>query len=139
MVNKLTKERIISVSVNLLKDVIPSLESIYLFGSQLTNQTTKLSDVDIAYLTFDIVDNIQKWNIQEKLAKLFDCNVDLIDLNSTSAVMQFQIVSKGECIFVANEQTKNSFEDKVYSLYLDLCELRQPIIDNIQESGSIYG
>ena len=139
MINRLNKDEIIAQSVSLLRLRISSLESIYLFGSQVNGQATEHSDIDLAFLSYDPLDNVKRWEIQESLAKLLDCNVDLVDLKIASTVMQFQIVSKGERVYNANYKVSENFENNVHFLYLDLCELRQPIINNINESGSIYG
>jgi len=135
----LNKDQIIEKSVSFLRNVIPSLESIYLFGSQVNGHASKQSDIDLAFLTFEKIDNVKRWEIQEKLAKQLDSNIDLVDLNVASTVMQFQVVSNGERIFTRDYKKATNYEDQVYFLYLDLCELRQPIINHIKESGSIYG
>ena len=105
----------------------------------MTGHASKQSDIDLAFLTFEKIDNVKRWEIQEELAKQLDSNIDLVDLNAASTVMQFQVVSNGERIFTRDYKKAMNYEDQVHFLYLDLCELRQPIINNIKESGSIYG
>jgi predicted nucleotidyltransferase len=122
-----------------LREAIPEIEAIYLFGSRAKGQATEHSDVDLAFLSKGSVGNLDRFKIQESLAILLNLDVDLIDLKEASEVMQFQVVSEGKRLFEKNELYVEEYEDKVYYLYLDLCELRQPIIDSIQESGSVYG
>ena len=126
-------------AVEAIINSIPDVETIYIFGSFIKGDATNESDIDLAFLSNRKIDNLMRWDIQEELAKLLNRDVDLVDLNQASEVMQFQVVHYGQRIFARVNQEAEKYEDKVYSLYVDLCELRKPIIDNIQESGSIYG
>lgn len=128
-----------SKAINILQKRIPGLEAVYLFGSQVTGNIRTDSDIDIAFLTYEDIDNVERWKIQEEIAIEFKQDVDLVDLRKASEVMQFQVVTYGEVIYSSNESKVNEFQARVAWLYLDLCENRAPIIANIKESGSIYG
>ncbi|WP_297524487.1 nucleotidyltransferase domain-containing protein, partial [Sulfurovum sp.] len=56
--------------VNTLKQEIPKLQALYLFGSQNDGSATKKSDVDIAYLSQNSLTSWERWNISQKLASL---------------------------------------------------------------------
>ena len=124
--------------VKLIRDNISNVGVIYLFGSYAAGQQNSSSDVDLAFLTYTKVDNIQRWKLQERVASLLESDVDLVDLEKSSLVLQHQVISEGKPIFINKVSELEQYESKTSFLYLDLCELRQPIIENIQESGSFY-
>ena len=124
--------------IETLKQEVPELEAIYLFGSQNSGNTTPDSDIDLAFLTYNSVDNVHRFDIQEKIASKFGRDVDLIDLNSASTVMQHQVIYNGKLLYSRTRNSAEEFEMRVAGLYIDLCDLREPIIENIKESGSIY-
>jgi predicted nucleotidyltransferase len=132
-------EIIKKAAIKIISSSISETEAIYIFGSIAKGDTGERSDIDLAFLSKEKISSVVRFQIQEKIALELNCDVDLIALKEASEVMQFQVVSEGYRIFERNEKAAEEYEDKVYYLYLDLCELRQPIIDNIKESGSIYG
>jgi predicted nucleotidyltransferase len=132
-------EIIEKVAIKIITNSFPETEAIYIFGSIAKGAAGENSDIDLAFLSKEKISSVVRFQIQEKIALELNCDVNLIALKEASEVMQFQVVSEGYRIFERNEKAAEEYEDKVYYLYLDLCELRQPIIDNIKESGSIYG
>ena len=65
-------EKKVEISITeFLKDQIPGLIAIYIFGSMADNSTTPESDIDIAFLTFRKISAVEKWKIQEELASKF--------------------------------------------------------------------
>lgn len=119
-----------------LKEEIKDLSMVYIFGSSVTNQENKESDIDIAFYAEEKIDNILRWDIANKLALKLKKDIDLVDMSSCSDVMKMQIVSKGESIFNID---KTDFEERLFYRYIDLCELRSSIIEDVKSSGAIYG
>jgi len=131
-----------SLQENIVKEirtVFPRVQGIYLFGSQVNGQQNKESDLDIAVLMPIPMDNLQRWKISQQLAASLKKEVDLVDLQSASTVMQFQVVRNGKRLFTADFSYCERFEDKVFQLYLTLNDERKPILDEIKKSGNIYG
>lgn len=122
-----------------LREAIPSLQAIYLFGSVETEYFTKESDIDVAVLTPEPLAPLVRWQLLEQLAKALNRDIDLVDLANATTVMQFQVVSTGERIYAANVLEMEWWELRVYQLYLTLNDDRKPILDAIQASGRIYG
>lgn len=115
----------------------PSL--VFLFGSTVKEFTHKDSDIDIAFLSDKKeLDKYEIFMIAQELASKLNKDVDLIDLNQASTVLQAQIVSSGKIIYCADERKKAEFELKVLKMYAKLNEERSPILKNIDESVSIY-
>jgi uncharacterized protein len=125
--------------VSHLNKSISSLQAVYLYGSFLSASFSDESDLDIAIKTEQRLDNQKRWQIQEDLASIYGRDVDLLDLDRASLVMQFEVISTGERIYCAAENTTALYETLVYSRYLDFNQIRKPIIEEITKRGSVYG
>lgn len=113
--------------IQFLNSQLAEIKAIYLFGSQITDDTDANSDVDIAVLTSSKIDPLVRWNVEQDLARLLDKSVDLVDLLSASTVFQFQVVSKGRCIYDPFN-SDITFGAQVYSQYHLLNLERQDIL-----------
>lgn len=116
-----------------LKDHIPGLIAIYIFGSVADNSATPHSDIDIAFLTFRKISAVEKWKIQEELASKLNQDVDLIDLKDATTILRTEVVEKGKLIFSGDSYQVNHFEMITYSMYADLNESRQEILNDYKE------
>lgn len=116
-----------------LKDHIPGLIAIYIFGSVADNSATPHSDIDIAFLTFQKISPVEKWKIQEKLASELNQDVDLIDLKDATTILQTEVVENGKLIYSVDPYQVNHFEMITYSMYADLNESRQDILNDYKE------
>ncbi|MCX6076635.1 MAG: nucleotidyltransferase domain-containing protein [Campylobacterales bacterium] len=88
--------------LNFLKILKPELNaegiiSLGLFGSVAKDTNTLDSDIDIVYETSDMfISNHQGWSaftylnthLRDKIAKKFNTNVDMFDLNSSSSIKE---------------------------------------------------
>lgn len=112
---------------------------IYLFGSIVKGTFHKDSDVDIAFLSDDRkLDKYKIFMVAQELASSLNCDIDLIDLNQASTVFQAQIVHTGKVIYCISDEKKAKYEMKTLKMYAKLNEERSPILDRIEESGSVY-
>ena len=134
VLKKLDKQLIIDT----LKQEIPELQALYLFGSQNDGSATKKSDVDIAYLTQKTLTSLERWDISQKLASLLSLDVDLIELSTTNTIFRYEILSTAERIYGTGYEVE-SFETLAYSFYLRFREERQPIVDEIMKDVKILG
>jgi predicted nucleotidyltransferase len=116
-----------------LKDQIPGLFAIYVFGSMADNSATPGSDIDIAFLTFQKISAVEKWKIQEELASKLNQDVDLIDLIDATTILRAEVVEKGKLIFSGDSYQVDYFEMTTYSMYADLNESRQDILTDYEE------
>ncbi|WP_299090225.1 nucleotidyltransferase domain-containing protein [uncultured Metabacillus sp.] len=120
----------------LTKKVSPEL--VYIFGSTIKGTSNKNSDIDIAYLSDQTLDEYQTFMLAQELAGIINVDVDLIDLKKASTVFQGQIVSTGQVIYCLDDKTRMNYEMKTLKMYAKLNEERKFIIDNVQERGSIF-
>ena len=122
--------------VKTLQKDIPALQLIYLFGSEAQETAGRESDVDVAFLAAETVDNVERFSIAQELAVKLGKSVDLVDLSRSSEVFNMQVIAKGECL-LNNDNT--GFEDSVFYKYIDLNEQRSVIVDDIKRTGTVYG
>ena len=110
-----------------VKQLIPNVRLIYLFGSQADGSATPSSDIDIAVLLDKKMDPVARFDLEQTLAIKFNQDIDLVDLLMASTVLQNQVIMNGELLFGSeNEQTK--FEMQIMSMYQHLNEERADIL-----------
>jgi len=126
------------IIINMLKKEIPTLQALYIFGSQHDGTATKKSDIDIAFLSPEKMKSLQRWDISKKLAKELAQDIDLIELSQTNTIFRYQILSTSERIYGSGYDVE-SFETLAYSFYLRFQEERKPIVDAIMDNKSVFG
>src|SRR5674476_953502 len=100
------------VQINLIKTfLVQALDPflIMLFGSAAAGQLRKDSDFDIAFLSDREMGSYQLFTLSQQLADLLGREVHLIDLNTTSTVLQAQVVVKGKSFLTKNRIDARSF------------------------------
>ena len=120
------KESIISI----LRDQIPSIQALYLFGSYADGSATDRSDIDIAYLCKEKIPTLERWDISQLLARKLHREIDLIELSQTNTIFRYQIISRGERLFGSGYEVE-SFETLAFSFYLRFQEEREIILNAI--------
>jgi predicted nucleotidyltransferase len=118
-----TKEIIIDV----LSCFEPQL--VVLFGSYASKDADKQSDMDIGFLPLQKIDNLSRWDAQERLASRLLVDVDLIDMSCANEVLNFQIVSSGVVLYTKDRAYSEKYMDMVYAKYLQLNEDRKEILE----------
>lgn len=108
---------------------------IYVFGSYADGTANAESDLDIALLTHQPLANIQRFELAQQLASHIHKDVDLVDLNQASTVLQMQVLSTGRKLFGDNT-IDDLFGAKVFSMYSRLQESRKAIIDDFLASDA---
>ncbi len=121
-----------------LQNRLPGLLAVYAFGSQISGEATPNSDLDLAVLVAGYADPIDLWDISSDLAELVHCEVDLLDFRAASTVMQYQILTKGQRLFAADNMI-DSYESAMLSEMTALNEARAGVLADIQQDGSVYG
>jgi uncharacterized protein len=121
----------------LINKINPSF--IIVFGSFANGTTHKESDIDLAF--FKKEQNLSSYEVfmlAQELADILKMDVDLVDLNHASTVFQAQIFSTGKVVFSNDENLRMNIEMTALSMYAKLNEERKPILENVDESGTIY-
>ena len=109
---------------NVLKNE-PKIISAYCFGSVAGNFSTRESDLDLAFVVKN-KENVTEKQIYHLLKDLsFPKNLDisLVDKKS-SPLFLFEIVSRGQKIYVSDEFAVSNFEAFVLNNYYDNSHLR---------------
>lgn len=120
-----------------LRQQIPHLLAIYLFGSHAKGHADHNSDIDIAVLVDSKIDKLTLWELSAKMAQKLGSNVDLVDLRTSSTVMQAQIILQGQCLWQKDGQG-DWYACFILREKLELDLRRSAQIKDIQDRGNIY-
>jgi predicted nucleotidyltransferase len=112
---------------------------IYLFGSFARGTARPNSDLDLALACDRAQGAYDLFITAQEIASKLHREVDVVDLNTASTVFQMQIVSTGKVLYCTDETRRISFEALVYKMYARLNEERKVILDQINETGTVYG
>lgn len=127
-----------SAVVLALKEAVPSLSAVYVFGSQVSGEAGPESDLDVALMSDESQGAEVLWDLSSRLAGIVGCHVDLLDLRSASTVMQYRIVTTGQRLWARDEQAA-LYETFILSQKTALDEARSGLLDDIQKTGTVYG
>jgi len=123
----------------IIRKHVPNVRAIYLFGSQADETATAESDVDLAVLVEEKPIGEATFQLKGALSQALRKDVDLIDLYRTDSVTAVQIVVNGKRIYDDGTTWADYFETMALSRYALLNEERAEILEQIKESGTIYG
>jgi len=117
--------------VQWLQQRLSNIQLIYLFGSAVFEQQAtsgvEPSDIDLAILLESPLDPVERWDLQQQLACDLNQDIDLIDLQQASTVLQQQIIGKGECLY-SRDDYDLTFSLKVMSQYQQLNRERADLL-----------
>lgn len=125
--------------VDIIRSERPSVRLIYLFGSRSDGRAAEGSDHDIALLDDGPMDPVERWELAQRLARALDTDVDLVDLETASTVLRYQVVTTGRCLFAADGTNADEWAMNALTRYLQLNLDRRPILDRIEQTGRIHG
>lgn len=121
-----------------LRDRLPALLAVYLFGSRANGHAGTDSDLDLAVLVDGKLDPVATWELAQLLAGQADCDVDLVDLRRASTVMQHQIITTGRRLWEKDSRAA-LYESFILSDKTELDEARAGVLLDIQREGQVYG
>lgn len=124
--------------VPLLRERLPALLSVYAFGSRVTGQARPDSDLDLAVLVAGYADGVALWYLASEVAERVACEVDLLDMRAASTVLQYQILTQGQRLWVADPLV-GVWEAAVLSDKLDLDMARAGYVQDILREGRVHG
>lgn len=94
--------------------------ALYIFGSFGTNQQHPLSDIDLAILFQEPPQLFDFLCLEADICKILQRDdVDVINLNSSSIDIQFQVISTGDLLYCSNEIFLADFKERVFNIYGD--------------------
>ena len=124
--------------LSFLRQNLPDLTAVYLFGSRARGTARPDSDLDLAVLVNVQLDPTLLWELAQKLSEQVGCEVDLIDLCQASTVLQYQIITTGQRIW-AHGVGPGVYEAFILSEYTHLNEARAGLLSDIHQRGRVYG
>ena len=131
-------DQLASQVVPLLKERLPGLLSVYAFGSRIAGQARPDSDLDLAVLVAGYADGVALWHLASEVAECVGCDVDLLDMRAASSVLQYQILTQGQRLWVADPLV-GAWEAAVLSDKLDLDVARAGYVQDILREGRVHG
>lgn len=124
--------------IHTLQTRLPSLLAIYAFGSRLNGTAGPDSDLDLAVLVPGYAEPLDLFELAGDLADVAGCPVDLLDLRAASTVMQYQVITRGECWWARDAQAA-LYEAVILSEKTALDTARAGLMNDIRQTGTVYG
>ena len=96
----------------------------YLYGSRAEGRASARSDVDIAVLIGDTLAQERLWRLEDALAAdvrhvLNTDGVDLVVLNLAPLPIRYEVISRGEVLYSADDGARADFESYALRRYWD--------------------
>lgn len=98
------------------------LQILLLFGSTVSGNKHKKSDIDLAFLFDRPVDILTLTNKVIRL--LHTDNIDVVDLKNASPLMRFSIAKSGILIYEKEDGVFNGFYSLAFRRYIDTKKIR---------------
>ena len=118
-----------------VREALPGVRRVYLFGSRAVGEEWPDSDLDLAVVLDGPADSVSLWMAGEDIASRLDVDVDLIDLLKADTVLKHQIVTKGRRLFAADPMDAERYEIFILNDMMDLNVIRAPLIADIKRRG----
>jgi predicted nucleotidyltransferase len=122
-----------------VREALPGVRRVYLFGSRAVGEEWPDSDLDLAVVLDGPADPVSLWMAGEDIASRLDVDVDLIDLLTANTVLKHQIVTTGKRLFAADPMDAERYEIFILNDMMELNEIQAPLIADIKRRGSVYG
>jgi len=106
------------------------LQIALLFGSSVTGEVHKHSDIDLALLYDRPVDILILTN--RVIRYLRNDNVDVVDLRRASPLLKYSILKKGRLLYEKPLGTFNTFYSLTFRRYIDTKKLRDAQAETIK-------
>ena len=109
-----------------------AIVAVYLFGSAVTNRMKPSSDLDVALLLesgFEATFPLLKFGTD--LEKISGRRIDLLILNQSGELIQYQVRRFGKLIFDRDEQKRKKFEISGRKRYEDFIHLHNRYVKSV--------
>lgn len=119
MLDRTTVDRI----VTLLEERF-GLDSLFIFGSEVSGARHRDSDLDLAALLRQRPDALALLDAQTALEEIAGQDVDLVDLAAATPILARQVLQGGRCVFGSKAPALARFEATLVGRYEDLKRVR---------------
>lgn len=123
----------------MVREAVPDVIVVYLFGSAARGDESTWSDLDLALLGRRPLDPVFRWELQQRLAVAAGRDVDLVDMRAASTVFRVQVLRDAQILLDRDPNARAFFEATALSMYAHLNEERRGILEDILRSGRVYG
>ena len=121
-----------------VREVLPNVIAVYLFGSEAREETHSGSDVDIAILNAISITGDEGLSLRTRLANTLAKDIDIVDMKNADCVTNIQVLETGDLFFVSDQPSLDRFECVVMAKYVQLNLERREILDDVKKSGRIH-
>jgi uncharacterized protein len=135
MIGETTRREIVRV----LRDGVPGLQLVILFGSHARGGATPASDVDVGFLASAATAPSLLRALRHEVELVTGSDVHLVDLRAASTVLRHEIAQQGERLHSVGGAEVESFLDFALRDYVRLNEERSGILRDIAERGRVHG
>ena len=131
----------ISIIGNILRKQIAKMQgetsivSVYLFGSFLSGNAKKRSDIDLAFLLDEkvyksdpIIAMAPAHLIAAQIGVEFNKETDVTILNSSSLEIAYGVITRGKCLFELDPDMRMEYELKIKGMYFDF----KPFLEDLR-------
>ncbi len=131
----------ISIIGNILRKQIAKMQgetsivSVYLFGSFLSGNAKKRSDIDLAFLLDEkvyksdpIIAMAPAHLIAAHVGVEFNKETDVSILNSSSLEIAYEVITRGKCLFELDPDMRMEYELKIKGMYFDF----KPFLEDLR-------
>ncbi len=122
-----------------LRELIPSAQAAWLYGSVAKGLAVQGSDVDVAVL-LDARHPIDAWALSQQatqLAERWGKSVDLIDMRQAPCILQKEIIQARHRLFAHNPADVDGFELHALHQYRDYMERYAAEFAQIASTGKV--
>jgi uncharacterized protein len=130
----------IATLLKVLKDQVPGLRLVMLFGSFADDRQRPNSDIDIAFAAKRPLDSRALFDLKLDLQTVGARRVDLIDLGdaAVSLILKHEIIATGKAIFEADNYVLSEYEGPIFRDYHDFIYRRREIDNALTQRLSAY-
>ncbi len=118
-----------------LRERYPNINLIYLFGSYAAGNANQESDIDLALVGLTAAESARLPLAAMNMGAMFNQDVDLIDLPRSDAVIGYEVIAKGRCLYISPGFDKAEFEVRRIREFLELEERLSPIYEDMRRVG----
>jgi len=129
----------VAAATELVRERVPGLRVMWLYGSQARGDALPESDVDLALLADAPVAPLELLGLQSDLAAVVGAEVDLVDMWTADDVFRVQVIEHGVVLFERTRSERARFEMQAASRYAFLNDERREILEDIVRRGRVYG
>lgn len=108
-----------------------NLIAIYLFGSFVRDDFGNESDVDIALLMNEKIDNFSLYEWQAEISVLLNRDFDLVDLQTVLPGLSIQVLKSGVLLYCKDDEQRLFYEMRILREYQELNEEREVALKGV--------